>query len=158
MAPLGSYCQGCENTFSVFTRAGTNGLAVLDQASVSGKQGVYAEIVINQWMRPGSLNAARAAFGFDLTQRDSPLVAGGISGDGRVLASAEYFNVSSQSWVPTANNLTVPVAYNLVRPLLICCHWHPIPASECHCKTLPAAKQHAFGSQTPTFAQCGKLM
>ena len=100
--PGTSYCQGCNNTFSILGSTGSNGLRpLISQAS----GGIYAVVIVNQWVATNFMSSPRTAFAYLLTPLNTALAVGGVSTDGNVIATADEYNHTTNSWTATVNNL-----------------------------------------------------
>lgn len=110
--PGDSYCQGCTNTFSILGSTGSNGLRpIVQQAS----GGIYAGVIINQWLATGTMNQPRTSFAWVETPNGTALAVGGINSNAQITGTADEYNATTQTWSLTKNNLPSPVALSSVR-------------------------------------------
>ena len=100
--PGTSYCQGCNNTFSILGSTGSNGLRPLISQATGG---IFAVVIVNQWVATDFMTSARTAFAYLPTPVDTALAVGGVSTGGNVIATADEYNHTTSSWTATANSL-----------------------------------------------------
>ncbi len=100
LSPSDGYCQGCLNSLSILGSNGSNGLRPI-LSNVSG--GIYGAVIVNQWIPIAPMTVPRTAFGYVTTPRGKAFAVGGYETDGQMLASADEYNRTVESWLPSTN-------------------------------------------------------
>lgn len=119
LQPGSAYCQGCLNTFSILGSTGSNGLKPLVPQATGG---IYAVVIVNQWVATGFMQVPRTNFGWAGTPVQTALAAGGISTNAQPVDTAEDFNRTTGTWNLTNGRLQSPVTLNQVRGRALNCH------------------------------------